>query len=452
MKHSLQIISPFLLLTHFSCTSQLDSQPMEPFLEKPQELHGDEPEVVPDEIDEVIESTVEKPRTEPPPPIGTEKDEINESLEQGIPLEINAEVQRWIEVFTGSHRDMFQRYLNRGERFKPMIITTLRDQGVPTELYYLAMIESGFSTHAYSHAKALGLWQFIAGTGKRYGLRIDRYVDERRDPIRATISASMYLNDLNNVFDSWYLAMAAYNAGELRILRAIMKAKTRDFWQLARGNYLPDETMNYIPKFLAALTIGSNPEKYGFTIEPATDIPPLVSVKVPSPVKLDQIAKLSGVSLKELKENNPHIRRNMTPPGLKEYRLWVPEYERAQVLAVQDGLKTHRLKISSSQRKVARRYHRVRRGETLASISRRYGLTIRQLKARNGLRSNRIYAGSRLIIRDSKSTERYRVRRGDNLNLIARKFNTSVRNIKRLNNLKSTRIYAGQILKVRPRG
>ena len=440
---------------HLSCSSQNEIFVQEPLLNKPHEepaVSEEEPEVIPDEIDEVIETTVDEKSSEPTPQIGAEKDEINESLQKGIPLELNAEVERWIEVFTGKHHDMFQRYLNRGERYKKMIVTTLRDQGVPTELYYLAMIESGFNPSAYSHAHAMGVWQFIKGTGTRYGLRVDRYADERKDPVRATISASMYLNDLNNVFDSWYLAMAAYNAGELRILRAIMKAKTRDFWELARGRHLPAETMNYIPKFLAALTIGTNPEKYGFKIEPI-DAPELVSVKVPSPIKLSAIAKRSNVSLKELKANNPHLKQGMTPPGTKLYRVWVPKEQKEQLLAVADDMKKDRLNIKSRHsKKIARRYHRVRRGETLASISRRYGMSIRQLKSLNRMRSNRIYAGSRLKIRGSAKATRYRVRRGDNLNIIARKFGTSIKNLKRLNRIRGSRIYAGQVLTVRNRG
>ena len=185
-------------------------------------------------------------------------DEISHATTEGIPLEINADVERWLEFFTMKDRERFTRFLERGSRYKTMIYAVLKEQGIPTELYYQAMIESGFATHATSTASAVGIWQFIPGTGRRYGLRIDQYVDERRDPMRATIAAAMYLKDLHNVFQNWYLAMAAYNAGEGRILGAIMRSGTRDFWEMVKKRSLPSETMNYIPKFLAATTIGHN--------------------------------------------------------------------------------------------------------------------------------------------------------------------------------------------------
>lgn len=420
-----------------------------------EDVNDSDPEVVPDEIDEVLTEKAQELQNEPVE-IGSEQDEINQSLKGGIPIELNAEVERWLNYFTGSNRERFQRFLDRGEQYKNMIVATLKDQGVPTELYYLAMIESGFVIHAKSHASAVGLWQFIRGTGKRYGLRIDSHVDERRDPMRATISASIYLNDLKNVFDSWYLAMAAYNAGEMRILRAIMKGKTRDFWELARSKRLPAETMNYIPKFLAALTIGSNPEKYGFVINPVNDRPILKAVNVPSPVKLSKVANAAGLSLKELKKYNPHFLKNVTPPGRGDYPVWVPTNASERLTASLGDLRKAKLKISVARSAPSsRKYHRVRKGENLASISRKYNLKIAEIKKLNGLRSNRIYAGSRLKIRSTTPTlknKKYRVRRGDNLYSIAKKFQTTIRAIKRANNIRRNRIYAGQMLTIKRSG
>ena len=172
-------------------------------------------------------------------PDDIEEDEIEYTISHGIPLEINDKVEKWINYFTKKDRDRFQRFLNRGEKYRKMIQAVLADQGIPTDLYYLAMIESGFSVKARSHASAVGVWQFIRATGRRYGLKIDYYVDERQDPMRSTIAASLYLKDLHLVFNSWYLAMASYNAGESRIMGSIMKQSSRDFWQLVRKNALP---------------------------------------------------------------------------------------------------------------------------------------------------------------------------------------------------------------------
>lgn len=412
-----------------------------------------EPEVIPAEIDEVLANNgiVNMGRKVE---IGEEADEINQSIRGGIPVEINDEVQFWIDFFTNRHREMFQRYLDRGEKYKSMIVTTLKDQGVPTELYYLAMIESGFVVTAKSRASAVGLWQFIRGTGRRYGLRVDRYVDERRDPMRATIAASIYLSDLKNVFDSWYLAMAAYNAGEMRILRAIMKGKSRNFWELARGKYLPSETMHYIPKFLAAYIIGSNLEKYGFVRNPLPNEPVLTAVSVPSPLKLSKIAKIAKIPYKELVSHNPHLKKKMTPPGKSTYSIWMPEHRKEALQASQQDLKKYVLNIRGSSSSGSQKYHRVRRGDTLASISSRYNLKISELKRLNGIRGSRIYAGTRLKINSSAetSTKRYKVRRGDNLYTIAKKFRTTVRALKKLNRLNRNRIYAGQVLTVKSSG
>lgn len=413
------------------------------------------PEVVPDEIDEVLATENLNPKPGSIPEIGSEEDEINKVIKEGIPVEINDQVEKWIYFFTEKRPDLFQRYLDRGERYKPMIVSLLRDRGIPTELYYQALIESGFVQSAVSSASAVGIWQFIKGTGKRYGLRIDSYADERIDPHRATIAATIYLNDLHNVFDSWYLAMAAYNAGEMRIMRAIMKGKTRDFWELAKGKFLPRETMNYIPKFLAATIIGSNPEKYGFRKPESTDTLNPVAVSVPSALPLRNIAKLGGLTSKELYQLNKHLKKKITPPGKGDYKVWIPR-EKSQLIA--DNV--HKLKSQTLAIKYdnldngKRRYHRVRRGESLTSIAQKYGLSIVQLKRMNTLKNNRIYAGSRLRISSPSQqvarnyTESYRVRRGDTLYGIAAKHNMSVQKLKKINNLRSNRIYIGARLKV----
>ncbi len=410
-----------------------------------------------DTIDHVIASvdtqTVGEDAEEADENVG---DEISHATTEKIPMEINAEVERWIDFFTVKDRERMQRFLERGERYRPMISAVLKEQGIPTEIYYQAMIESGFATHATSRAKAVGVWQFIKETGKRYGLRVDAYVDERRDPMRATIAASLYLKDLHNVFQSWYLAMASYNAGESRIMSAIMRAKTRDFWEMVKTRALPQETMAYIPKFLAATIIGHDPQKYGFDELSPEMMPTLVSVNVPSPVKLSDIAQVSGVPLESLKDYNPHLLRGVTPPGVSTYRVWIPKDQAEGADEWSTKLVGMRLKglkqITSTADNAQPKYHRVVVGDTLVRVAGMYGIPASQIKKLNHLRSSRLTPGTKLTLWTAEPTslsfKRYKVQRGDNLDNIARRFNVSVDEIKKINRLKRSKIYVGQVLKV----
>ncbi|MGE0528415.1 MAG: LysM peptidoglycan-binding domain-containing protein [Bdellovibrionales bacterium] len=382
------------------------------------------------------------------------KEDVVEHLIE-VPQEMDPMVQKWIEYFTVKDRERFQRFIDRGQRYRDVIENVLEQNDLPAELYYLAMIESGFQTHATSTASASGVWQFIAATGQRYGLQVDSDVDERRDPIRSTEAAARYLRDLHNVFGSWHLAMAAYNAGEMRIVRAVFKGKTRDFWELVRKNALPSETANYVPKFLAALMIGRNLETYGFR-EPQTErYPDLQAVEVPSPVKLTEIAKTAGLDEKELKALNPHLRKDHTPRRNRTYEIWVPVRHVAQ-------LESGKFRLQPSTRGVRSitvadaaaeppRTHVVRYGENLTAIASKYNVTVAYLKRTNRLRSHRILVGQKLrLTAKSFHSEivRYRVRRGDNLTLIAKRFGTTVSRIKERNSLRRSKIYVGQVLKL----
>lgn len=377
------------------------------------------------------------------------------AAELRIPVENNDWVRKWINYFTRKDRERFQRFLDRGELYRDVVESVLEENDLPAELYYLAMIESGFQTHARSVAKAVGVWQFIPGTAERYGLRVEAQIDERRDPVRATEAAAKYLRDLHNVFGSWHLAMAAYNAGEIRVLRAIFKARTRDFWELVSSNALPSETSNYVPKFIAAVLIGQNPEKYGFSIDHNHEAyPELEAVEVPGGLRLSDLASVSGLSHSELKRVNPHLTRGSTPFDGKTYEVWVPKSAVAQVQKNQS-----RLVQLAKPKFLARGNHRspgtihiVRRGETLSLLARKYNVSIGHLKRINGLRSSRILIGMKLRTQ-SKSyapskTVRYKVRRGDNLTIIARKFNTTVTRIKKQNRLHRNRILIGQVLRI----
>jgi hypothetical protein len=182
-----------------------------------------------------------------------------------LPVEMNPSVQKWINYFTGKGRSMFERYLERSEYFIPFLKPILKNAKAPEDLVYLAMIESGFNNNAKSHARAVGAWQFIAPTGRRYGLNVNWWIDERRDVEKSTVSAIQYLKELNSMFSSWPLAAAGYNAGENKIIRAIKKYKTHDFWSMCKaGRFLKPETKNYVPKLYAAAIIGKNRKQFGF--------------------------------------------------------------------------------------------------------------------------------------------------------------------------------------------
>ena len=338
-----------------------------------------------------------------------------------IPIEINERVNSWIEFFSVRDRERFHRFLKRGAAYKQMVQATLKDHNVPREIYYLAMIESGYATHATSTASAVGIWQFIRGTGKRYGLKTDRYIDERRNPILATKAAARYLTDLHRMFNSWYLAMAGYNAGEYRIIGAIRKGNTRDFWELADRGVLPKETMNYIPKFMAAVIIGRNPEKFGFTdIEPDTTFPELERIEVSARYNLRAVANTAGLDHEELKRLNPQLKLGWVPTSYKTYTVWLPKERIASFQQNKRLLAKYatpqreiepvrhaslsRVSYRSTARETKSRtqHYRVRRGDTLHGIAERFGVQVSALKKLNGLRRNKIYSGQALRIASSK--------------------------------------------------
>jgi membrane-bound lytic murein transglycosylase D len=313
-----------------------------------------------------------------------------EEVEYDFPVTMNRQVQYYLDFFSGKHRKSFALWLSRSGRYLPMIHEHLRAAGLPEDLVYLAMIESGFNERAYSRARAVGVWQFIKPTGRNYGLRINGYVDERRDPIKSTQAAVSYLSELYNEFDSWYLAVAAYNAGEGKIRRAIKKYKTTDFWEIAQGRYLKLETKRYVPKLIAAIMIAKEPEKYGF--DNIVFEPPLAyeTVKVPRWTSIKAVALASDLDPAELKKYNNELRKDFTPPDRTSYAFKVPQGKKTDVeknlprvqAVVSTGFKTHKVK----------------KNETLNSICRRYGLTKTVVLKSNNLRSAGLQPGQRLRI------------------------------------------------------
>lgn len=374
-----------------------------------------------------------------------------------LTLESNAQVEHWIKYFTETDRDRFQRFLTRGQTYRKVVEDVLLENELPPELYYLALIESGYKNHAISRAKAVGVWQFMPRTARHYGLVVTSEVDERRDPIRATEAAAKYLRDLYNIFGSWPLAMAAYNAGEYRIIRCIVKAKSRDFWTLIESKVLPRETAAYVPKMIAAATIGSDPERYGFNVESDESYPELEAVELPSPVKLTALAKYSKLSIKEIQYYNPHLRLSRTPAHLSKYEVWFTKDAAHVIRGNLSEIARARLATGKNARRLARNavqahFHKVKKGESLTLIARRHGTTVGFLKRVNGLSSGRIQVGTKLRVTMKeyrpKKQVRHRVRTGESLERIARRYGTTVQALKRQNSLESSRIFSGQVLTV----
>jgi membrane-bound lytic murein transglycosylase D len=287
-----------------------------------------------------------------------------------IPIVINDQVEYFLDYFQTKIRKRFSLWLSRSTRYIPLIKKTMNQYGLPEDLVYLAMIESGFSNIAYSRAQAVGMWQFIRETGQRYGLKINPWVDERKDPIKATQAAARYLSDLYKQFGSWYLAAAGYNAGEGKIARALVMYNAQNYWEITADHcrYIKDETKQYVPKMIAAALIAKEPEKYGFTDIPY--YPPMAfeEVSLPGAVELKDVAAAAGTDLTALVDLNPELKRWMTPPNGGEYLLRIPAGSKNRLLENYAQL------IKPKPRPVYAQ-HKVKKGELFTSIARRYGLS-----------------------------------------------------------------------------
>lgn len=397
-----------------------------------------------------------------------------------IAMDYNPHVEKWMRYFQGRGRSLMETYLARSTRYLPMMKNVLRENGLPEELVYIPLIESGFSHKAHSHANAVGYWQFIRSTGKRFGLQVDTFVDERRDPVLSTRAAAEYFKALYNLHGSWHLAMASYNVGEARVKRAVTRYYTRDFWELIKKRRaLPPETRNYVPKFIAAAMIAKDPEKYGFTSIDYHDPLSYDAVALTSPISISKLASNLNVEAEELRLLNPKFRTDFVPISRgSETFVRIPVGRATDAMAALSMSTTTQPKILVAENT----FYRVRRGDTLSTIARKHRTTVSQLRRLNDL-SNRtlLRVGRSLRVPDNggdgiklvyeedaargpankggtavpamevRGLEYHVVRMGENLTTISRRYGLTVAELLKLNNLSNRSVLRrGQKLRVKP--
>ena len=427
-----------------------------------------------------------------------------------VPIEWNERVENAIIYFQTVARDAFETYMRRSGKYVDLMQSILKEKQLPLDLVWLCLVESGFNPKAYSWARAMGPWQFIASTGRNYGLKRNWWYDERRDFVKSTYAACAYLSFLYDKFGSWPLALAGYNGGEGRVERAIQKHNTDNFWDLK----LKRQTEDYVPLYMAATIIAKNPERYGFNVEYEDPIQ-FDILEIDEPMDLKKVAQVVGTSLETMDGLNPELLRGVTPPNYPGYKLRIPvgtkelltEYLKKNPSKFASGLlvehkvrkgetlsylakkyevplsvimetngltKKHFLRIGqrlmipsqsgassrsslSDSKKEDVTFYTVKRGETLSYLAKKYGVSVSAIVEANGLTNkHRVTAGQQLLIPSKRSgentTERitlYTVKRGDTVSDLAMKFKTSPQSIKELNGLRSLHyIKPGQKLKI----
>ena len=432
----------------------------------------------PASIDDILSiATFPKPDAKPATEEAVKADLA--ATQHDIPIPQNSKVLAAVELLSGRLRDYVQESLGRGSKYLPMIQNVFRAEGLPLDLAYIPVIESGFKTNALSKASAKGPWQFMKPTARDHGLKTDWYIDERSDPEKATVAAAKYLKTLHKMFNGdWHLVLAAYNGGLGRVQRAMKVARRDDFWSLADSSkYLPRETREYVPLILAAIIVAKNPGQYGFESVSAEAIA-YDKVAVPRAVDLRRVAEWTGATIDEIQALNPELRRWTTPVKYPNYEVKVPQGT-AERLAAQ-------LSRAPSSELGALNWYTVKRGETLTTVARKLKVNRVDLAEANNLRvTSRVSPGQDLIIPRAPATllaartERpapvtvasraiggaapvaaasreaeprvttYRVKRGDTLFSIARLFDTTVAKLRSLNRLHTNRISIGDRLTVR---
>jgi membrane-bound lytic murein transglycosylase D len=395
------------------------------------------------------------------------------AVESDVPVVINETVLRVIAAFQSpALHDKIAAGLTRSGRYVTMIHRVFSEAGLPRDLAWIAFIESSFLPHARSPRAAHGIWQFMPRTGRGYGLKSNGVVDERSDPEKATRAAAKYLSYLHELFGDWYLAMAAYNAGEGKIMRALQRTGARDFWELATTSAIRRQTQNYVPAFLASLLISKNPSHYGFDVTPEEPMESEI-VRLDRSVQLERVAAGAGLSLEDLQAHNPELRSTVTPAQPEGYELRVPAGKREAILLAYAGAPT--------VRPPAFRTHVARKGETLPRLARRYGVSLASLAAANSLfPRSKISRGQEIMIPEKAASagsrraspkktapprvaraaaasvpaapahKNYKVRTGDTLYRIAIRHGTTVAEILAINSLGGAGIRPGDRLRIPP--
>tara|TARA_Y100001970_G_scaffold221513_1_gene272268 strand:+ start:9297 stop:10514 length:1218 start_codon:yes stop_codon:yes gene_type:complete len=356
-------------------------------------------------------------------------------------------INKFINYFTKTEkgRVFFKQTYRRQGYFRDRIEEIFDEYNIPVDLIYLSMIESGFQVDVRSSAGAVGLWQFMPSTGRIFGLRVDKWIDERKDFEKSTYAAVKYLRSLKKKFGSWELAMAGYNSGDLTVRDAIVNHKSRDFWYLSQHTF-PKQTKDYVPQILAVIHISKNLNKFGFSNKIVSPMDQIEKVELPPQTSLNYIAKISDISYSRLKKMNPSLLRDITPPD-KPYSIYVPAGLKKKVYA-----KLYSNPVS----KVIFKY-KVKKGDTLSKIGKLYSNKVSEIIKLNDLDSSLIYIGQDLLVykkvyfneeQNNNDSFTYLVKKGDSLSMIAKRFNIKTKELKEINNLPSNKIQVGQALKI----
>lgn len=384
--------------------------------------------------------------------------EVEKALKQtdlGFELQTNDAVITYVNVYQTKLRNWFSNALVRGTPYVPKMQAIFKDEGVPPSLVYLAIVESAFNPNAVSRARAVGMWQFIQGTAKRYDLAIDFWEDQRTDPEMSARAAAKYLKDLHDLFGDWQLALAAYNAGEAKIQRYTDRSPEGDFWKLRKTRYVRRETREYVPAILAAIILANNPKAYGFEVPAGGADVPTATVQINEPTDLRVLARCAQIPVEEIQDLNPSLKRLMTPPRPFEVRIPASHL---------DGFQA-RLEAVPAQERIAVATHTVKKGETLARIAQDFKVPAEAIRLANRLPGRRLRPDQTLVIplgiaasdpslyeeerqANRRGSRVYKVRKGDTLSSVSRRTGLAVEEIQALNDLHSNELQAGQRLVV----